>query len=330
MHVTDVTDCIHLGVVKLKKALASRRLFNNWLSLLFKYALTELGFRTKLNAKIDDCTIELGLADFKMLVEMFSCGLIKSFKCIDGKLYVNGVIVNDMKYISGEVWVWDRVFGWVYDDFCSCWVKGSVRFRHMYYTIHEVFDFGRYSALDVRDKVIVDIGAFVGDSSIYFVLKGARRVLAIEPHPQAYKEMLDNIRLNNLENTVIPVNAGLASKPGKICIADDNVWDTVGKYHKLGECDNVVPAITLDGLIEKHGINGNDAVLRMDCEGCECDVILNDYEHVKYFNTIFFEYHKKACKITTLLKTLSQDYNCKTYRSPIGHIQVQVMCVKKR
>jgi len=29
----------------------------------------------------------------------------------------------------------------------------------------------------------------------------------------------------------------------------------------------------------------------MDCEGCEYDVILNDYEHVRLFDEVYFEYH---------------------------------------
>jgi hypothetical protein len=36
-----------------------------------------------------------------------------------------------------------------------------------------------------------------GDSAIYFALKGAKRVITIEPHSGAYAEMLENIRLDN-------------------------------------------------------------------------------------------------------------------------------------
>jgi len=56
-----------------------------------------------------------------------------------------------------------------------------VRFRHTYRSILEVFDYGEYEPLSVEGRVVVDVGAFVGDSAIYFALKGARRVIAIEP-----------------------------------------------------------------------------------------------------------------------------------------------------
>jgi tRNA G37 N-methylase Trm5 len=86
------------------------------------------------------------------------------------------------------------------------WLKDGIKFRHMYWPIIEIFHYGEYEPLGVEGRVVVDIGAFVGDSTIYFALKGARKVIVIEPHPGAYAEMLDNIKLNNLEGMIIPVN----------------------------------------------------------------------------------------------------------------------------
>jgi len=43
----------------IKGALYSRYVFDNWLSLLIRYALTRLGFNVKLVARVGDCTFEL-------------------------------------------------------------------------------------------------------------------------------------------------------------------------------------------------------------------------------------------------------------------------------
>jgi hypothetical protein len=50
----------------------------------------------------------------------------------------------------------------------------------------------------------------------------------------------------------------------------------------------------------------------MDCEGCEYDVILNDYEHVKLFDEVYFEHHAYATgvPVDVLLQKLSKDYKC--------------------
>lgn len=42
-------------------------------------------------------------------------------------------------------------------------------------------------------RVVIDIGVFIGDSSIYFALRGAKRVIAVEPHSEAYKKTVENI-----------------------------------------------------------------------------------------------------------------------------------------
>jgi FkbM family methyltransferase len=170
-----------------------------------------------------------------------------------------------------------------------------------------------YNSLDVKDKVVVDIGAYVGDSAIYFALKGARKVIAVEPHPKAFEEMIDNMKLNKLEDIIIPINAGLASKLGGICIDRNvDVIHTVSTYYKPDECNNKVPTMTLEELIRKYDID-RGAVLKMDCEGCEYDVILNDYERVRLFNEVYFEYHAYVAKIPVelLLKKLSRDFICK-------------------
>ena len=70
---------------------------------------------------------------------------------------------------------------------------------------------------------------------------------------------------------------------------------------------NTVPAVTLGELINRFNIDPNDAVIKMDCEGCEFDVILSDYEHVRLFRELILEYHSNANK---LLKVLSKDYRC--------------------
>jgi len=180
-------------------------------------------------------------------------------------------------------------------------------------TIVEIFDEEVYKALNCKERDVVDIGAYIGDSAVYFALKGARRVIAVEPHPNAFREMLDNIKLNNLENVVVPLNVGLTSKPGKICIENVDIKITAMTYHRSGECDVMVPAITLADVVSKYGVN-HDAILKMDCEGCEFDVILNDYEHVRVFKEVVLEYHTSSELLSKLLKVLARDYRCNVER----------------
>ena len=58
-----------------------------------------------------------------------------------------------------------------------------------------------YDILSVKDKIVVDIGANIGDSSIYFVKRGARKVYAIEPNQELYQLAKKNISLNSMSDT---------------------------------------------------------------------------------------------------------------------------------
>ena len=153
-------------------------------------------------------------------------------------------------------------------------------------------------------------------------------MIAIEPHPGAYAEMLDNIRLNNMESVIIPINAGLASKSGKICIENVSIDDTSVTYHRPGDCPNAIPAVTLSELISRFSINVDNAVLKMDCEGCEFDVILNDYEHVRLFRELIFEYHSYVVNkpVDDILRVLDRDYKCEVRGDKNGGI---IQCIRK-
>ena len=65
-----------------------------------------------------------------------------------------------------------------------------------------------YKFLEPENGIIIDIGANIGDSSIYFALNNAKKVIALEPYPYSYNQALKNININNLNNKIVLLNAG--------------------------------------------------------------------------------------------------------------------------
>jgi len=310
---------------KARKALASRHLFDNWSSLMIRYALHRLGFDVKLTAKIRGCTFEISPETFERLASRFSRGLIKSVTCINGRILVNGVEVKNFDDVIYNTETWARVLGWAYDPVKRFWFKGDVKFRRMHWTIPEIFDYGVYNSLSVKGKVVVDIGAFVGDSAIYFALKGAKRVIAIEPHPGAYAEMLENIRLNNLEGVIVPLNAGLAGKPGRIRVESVDKEETIRTFHRFSDVGSV-EAVTLDDIVGRFGIR-EGAVLKMDCEGCEYEVLSAvKPETLSVFDQILIEYHNGY----RLLRDILENYGFSTVIKPSYIIAVSARYRKRQ
>ncbi|MDT7858468.1 MAG: hypothetical protein RQ930_00225 [Candidatus Aenigmarchaeota archaeon] len=63
----------------------------------------------------------------------------------------------------------------------------NVHALYMLYSYMSQFVKQDYKILKVRGKEVVDIGAYTGDSSIYFALNGAKHVYAFEPYPFSYR-----------------------------------------------------------------------------------------------------------------------------------------------
>jgi len=295
---------------RLRALLASRKLFRNWLSAGVKYYLVKGGLLHDDNIEVvcrDGSKGLITVRAYAVLAYDYYDSYLMKYDCRNGiATYVNvQVPIEEIIRVRNAMGTAIEE-GWAYDMVNRFWFKNGIKFRHMYYPILEIFIHGEYDSLDVKDKVVIDVGAFVGDSAIYFALKGAKRVIAVEPHPGAFTEMLENIKLNKMENIIIPVNAGLASKSGEVCV------DTKSAYYGLGDCINAVPAVTLGELISRFGVDPGNAVLKMDCEGCEYDVILNDYEHIRMFKELVFEYHPYIVNkpLDDLLNMLSRDFRC--------------------
>jgi hypothetical protein len=129
---------------KVRISLASFHLFDNWYLLLIKYTLSKIGFNVKLKAKIDGCFIEIEPGVFATIASRFSRELIKSIRCIEDKLFVNDIEVNNINDVIYNPEIWGKINGWRYDAYCNCWIKNNIKFRRMHNSIVWVFDMQEY------------------------------------------------------------------------------------------------------------------------------------------------------------------------------------------
>jgi len=153
--------------------------------------------------------------------------------------------------------------------------------------INENFIEEQYKWLDVKGKDVVDVGANIGDTAIYFALKGAKRVYAFEPYPYLHNIAKKNIKLNHLENKITLLNEG-CGKSGFVTIKEDE--NTGGTGIKNFGKGKKIRIESLDEIVKR--FNLKHAALKVDCEGCEYDLILNvSDETLQVFDQIIMEYH---------------------------------------
>jgi len=154
--------------------------------------------------------------------------------------------------------------------------------------INENFIEEQFKWLNVKDRGVVDVGANIGDTAIYFALKDARHIYAFEPYPYSYNIAKKNINLNHLGNKITLLNEG-CGKSGFVTIKEDyeNTGGTDLKKFKEGKKIRIE---SLDEIVKK--FNLKHAALKVDCEGCEYALILNaSDEALKAFDQIIMEYH---------------------------------------
>lgn len=156
-------------------------------------------------------------------------------------------------------------------------------------------DFG----IDYNNRCIIDIGSNGGDSSLYFATQGAT-VYGYEPVKPIYEYSLNLIDLNpELKDKLHFYNYGASDKKGTINI---DSMDSVSAYVENDSYE--VDVITIEDILNENNIKPD--FLKMDCEGCEFNIILNS--DLSDFKDILFEHHaiivgKKYSLLTNKLES---------------------------
>lgn len=147
----------------------------------------------------------------------------------------------------------------------------------------------QYSWLSPKGRNVVDIGANIADSVIFFTANGARHVYAIEPFPYSYRIASRNISLNKSGNRVTLLKVACGGRPGSIRI-DPNIESNAASVAiHTGRGVNV-PIVTLKQLADRYNLR--NAALKIDCEGCEYGIIMSsDRRTLRRFSRIMIEVH---------------------------------------
>lgn len=145
---------------------------------------------------------------------------------------------------------------------------------NLYCGLDEFEDMGFLLHYLKKEDLFVDIGANIGS---YTVLAGSEvgcDVISIEPNPQTFNRMEDNIFINRIESKVKRLNIGLGSKEGNVDFSDG--LDTVNHVLAPGEKVKTISIkiSSLDTVLK----DKSPALIKVDVEGYEQEVFLGAKE----------------------------------------------------
>ena len=145
-----------------------------------------------------------------------------------------------------------------------------------------------YKFLTQGTQTLVDVGANIGDSSIYFALNGISHIIALEPYPFSFKIAQHNIKVNKLSDHIDLINAAYGND-GTIEIEDKANTPGSDLVHYNGGI--TVDVMSLRTLIGRYGLEKENMALKMDCEGCEYNLVSEGKDILSLFKKIQIEYH---------------------------------------
>lgn len=146
-----------------------------------------------------------------------------------------------------------------------------------------------YGFVDVKGAVIVDIGAYIGETALLFLFNGARRVYAFEPVYKHFYYLLKNVTKNNAIDRIIPLNYGAWFREGVLEVNYGGPGTGLRAFTTLSLQLKVKHLSYI--LREVFEREGRIDLVKMDCEGCEYSLLSLPTGDIKLAKQYIIEVH---------------------------------------
>ncbi len=157
---------------------------------------------------------------------------------------------------------------------------------------------------------ILDVGAYRGDTALFFCIYGAEKVIAAEPAPDNYALAQQNIQQSPYQDRIDLVPVGVADKSGTLSLRFDPRQPHVHSLdHLHGSSSEGVPTVSVEvwsfqQLVQYSGWPEIDLV-KLDCEGAEYPVLLHTPSEVlRRVRRWAIEYHGPPTPLQDRLREL--------------------------
>jgi FkbM family methyltransferase len=166
----------------------------------------------------------------------------------------------------------------------------------------------QYAWLNVEGKMVLDLGANVGDSALYFIQRGATRVFAYEPLPHFFEQACRNAELNGV--TLDLHQAGVAAS-AELRRVDPHNWSLLPVVGTGAE-------VTLEPIGEVLArLPAGELVCKVDIEGSEYEILaVADLRRARQW---LVEYHAGVQNLAELFR--NQGFQVQTDGTQIGFLR---------
>lgn len=170
--------------------------------------------------------------------------------------------------------------------------------------------------IKVGDGVALDIGANLGNHSIFFAGVLGLEVHAFEPLMQTYDLLQQNIRINEFNDKIFANNVAAGAENGW-CEIDNVDQNNLGSTTVSQSQTGKIPLITIDSYVEKAKLSARIKLIKVDVEGFETQVIVGALDTIKRYHPILVIECVEYGLLRNILLLLGDEYlafdlNCAT------------------
>jgi len=156
----------------------------------------------------------------------------------------------------------------------------------------EVIESNQYNLTkeELTGRSVIDVGANIGAFSLLAASLGAKKVIGLEPVTKTFNIFQSNVKRSGLSSIIALKNVVSAEHGKYFQISNDNDNAGANSMYNVAENSEMVRSLSLTTILKM--IEGNNILLKLDCEGAEYDVLLNaTQEEMDRINEIVLEIH---------------------------------------
>ncbi|EJK3623968.1 FkbM family methyltransferase [Campylobacter jejuni] len=190
---------------------------------------------------------------------------------------------------------------------------------------HGLYLFEELTLNSIKNKDIIDVGGFIGDSAIFFEKEVTlKNIYSFEATKSNYDLMLKTLKLNN-SSRIIPVNKGLGSKNEILNITVNGGGSSLISSSVNGDNIEQCEVITLDDFVKEHNIEVG--FIKVDIEDFEQEFLKGAINTIKTQKPamLISIYHNYSdfFQIKPLIESWDLGYKIKIFKPVDGDISTE-------
>ncbi|MBS0623580.1 MAG: FkbM family methyltransferase [Verrucomicrobia bacterium] len=208
-----------------------------------------------------------------------------------------------------------------YEDDLYFWNLGQEQWLANLDHIHGLYEYlkGSFESLyacSCKNKTVLDIGGYIGDSARYFLRQGAHKVIIYEPVPKNVVCMQHNLK--DYQSQIEIIAKAVADQDGEITIPSNYPPGHIGFGNTTGRYSLQVQTETFTSILQHTQVD----LAKIDCEGYEKHLLDVPNDLLRKIPYWIIEIHHPSISEQLKQKFIQAGFTHKPVQVPHEHVGI--------